>query len=53
MALMLALALILTYFGSVWGMVLHGFIIAMIVVWAVTDFCPSIWFLRKTIGSCQ
>lgn len=34
------------------GFVLQIFVIIMILVWAVTDFCPSIWFLKKIFGSC-
>ena len=55
--LMMAGVLLLAYFlmsvGSVYGMVLVIFTIAMIVAWAITDFCPSIWLLTKLVGHCK
>jgi hypothetical protein len=33
-------------------MVLQLFVVAMIVVWAVTDFCPSLWAFGKIFGKC-
>ena len=55
--LMLAGVLALSWFlisvGSVYGFVLLGFVIAMIVIWAVTDFCPSIWVLSNLVGRCK
>lgn len=35
------------------GLVVLGFVIAMIVVWAITDFCPSIWILGKIMPKCK
>jgi len=53
MAAMIALASFLLIQASIWGVVLMGFIILMIVVWAITDFCPSIWMLGKIVGHCK
>jgi Na+-driven multidrug efflux pump len=57
--LMMAVMLVISYMLlmspnlSGIGSILFGFIVIMIVIWGVTDFCPSIWFLQKTIGDCQ
>ncbi len=53
MAFVLTISLFLVTVGSVYGLFLLGFVIVMILVWGVTDFCPSIWLLRKLIGSCK
>jgi Na+-transporting methylmalonyl-CoA/oxaloacetate decarboxylase gamma subunit len=55
MAVMLSISLMLLMSANLSGIgfVLQIFIIFMIVVWAVTDFCPSIWILEKVIGSCD
>ncbi len=34
------------------AVVLQIFVILMIVVWAFTDFCPSLWLFKKIFGSC-
>jgi multisubunit Na+/H+ antiporter MnhE subunit len=34
------------------GLFFLGFVIVMIVVWAITDFCPSIWILGKFMPKC-
>jgi len=55
--LMMASVLLLAYFlmsiGSIYGMILVIFTIVMIVIWAITDFCPSIWILTKLFGHCK
>jgi multisubunit Na+/H+ antiporter MnhE subunit len=53
MAVVLACAYYLVSIGSVYGTILFGFVITMIVVWAITDFCPSIWVLTKLVGHCK
>ena len=53
MAAVLFVAWILMSMGSIYGSLLMGFVIAMIVVWAITDFCPSIWLLSKVFGHCK
>jgi len=35
------------------GLLILGFVIVMIVVWAITDFCPSIWMLSKIMPKCN
>ncbi|MDY0238767.1 MAG: phosphoribosylaminoimidazole synthetase [Campylobacterales bacterium] len=32
---------------------LQIFVIAMLMVWAVTNFCPSIWVLNKILPPCK
>jgi len=39
--------------GSLYGTILLGCVITMIVLWAITDFCPSIWFFSKLVGHCK
>jgi len=53
MAGVIALAWFLISVGSMYGSILLGFVVVMIVVWAVTDFCPSIWVLSKLFGRCK
>lgn len=55
--LMMAAVLVVAYYlmsiGSIYGSILLGFVIAMVVIWAITDFCPSIWALTKLVGHCK
>ena len=54
MAIMLGLVLLLASTGMTQlAVVLQIFIIVMIVVWALTNFCPSIWFFQKVLGDCD
>ncbi|AFL68840.1 DUF2892 domain-containing protein [Sulfurospirillum barnesii] len=53
MAGVLLVATYLMSIGSIYGTILLGFVIAMIVVWAITDFCPSIWLFAKLFGACK
>lgn len=53
MAGVLGLAWFLMSIGSVYGGIVLGFTIAMILLWAMTDFCPSIWLLTKLFGHCK
>ncbi len=53
MAGVIALSWFLISIGSVYGSILLGFVVVMIVVWAITDFCPSIWVLSKLFGRCK
>ena len=53
MAIVLTISLVLFYQGfALYGMILQAFVIAMIIVWALTDFCPSIWIFTKLFGKC-
>ncbi len=50
MAFMMSLALALFYTGNMQiASALLGFIIVMTLAWAITDFCPSIWFFSKIL----
>lgn len=53
MAIVLLVAFYLLSIGSALGAALQLFVIAMIIVWAITDFCPSIWAFNKMFGSCK
>ncbi len=35
------------------GVALQAFIIVMMLVWAFTNFCPSLWFFNKVFGPCD
>ena len=52
----IVLIIILGLFGTGYfklAVILQTFVIVMILVWAVTNFCPSIWILRKIIPPCK
>ena len=52
MAGMLTLILIFWLFGWVnLAAALHVLVIVMLVIWAATDFCPSLWILKKFLPS--
>jgi len=53
MAAVLLIACCLMSVGSIYGTILLGFVIAMILLWAITDFCPSIWVFSKLVGHCK
>jgi len=54
MAFMMSMSLALFYTGSTQiASVLLGFVIIMTVLWAITDFCPSIWFFSKLLNEKQ
>ncbi|MDY0321455.1 MAG: phosphoribosylaminoimidazole synthetase [Arcobacteraceae bacterium] len=53
MALVLLVAFYFMSIGSIIGVVLQLFVVFMIVVWAITDFCPSIWMFNKLFGKCE
>ena len=52
MSAVLALSFYFYSITSPLGPLLLGFVIVMIVVWGVTDFCPSIWILSKILPQC-
>jgi len=55
MAIILTLSMVLMAMGPGmvgYGVILQTFVIAMIIIWALTDFCPSIWIFKKIFGSC-
>jgi lipopolysaccharide export LptBFGC system permease protein LptF len=52
----IVLGVILYFFGM--GMmqvavVLQTLVIVMILVWAVTNFCPSLWIFKKIFPPCK
>ncbi len=54
MAIMVGVVLFLFNSGlAMVGNIIGGFMIVMIIVWAFTNFCPSIWFLEKMVGKCD
>jgi multisubunit Na+/H+ antiporter MnhE subunit len=53
MAIVLTISMVLFSQGlSLYGMILQGFVITMIIVWAIKDFCPSLWIFSKLFGKC-
>lgn len=35
------------------AVILQSFVIFMILLWAFTNFCPSIWLLKKVFPLCE
>jgi hypothetical protein len=35
------------------GVALQGFIIVMMLIWAFSNFCPSLWFFKRVFGPCN
>ena len=35
------------------AVVLQIFVITMMLIWAMTNFCPSLWILRKILPQCK
>jgi multisubunit Na+/H+ antiporter MnhE subunit len=53
MAIVLTIAMVLFFQGFIaYGMILQGFVITMVIVWALFDFCPSLWVFGKLFGKC-
>lgn len=53
MALVLSVALFFVIAGqNSIAIVVLAFMIAMVLVWAVVDFCPSLWVFKRLLGSC-
>ncbi len=59
MAIMLGLTMYLFAMGRVdqtmfqIAVVLQTFMIIMILIFAFTNFCPSLWFFNKVFGKCN
>ncbi|WP_072679578.1 phosphoribosylaminoimidazole synthetase [Arcobacter sp. LA11] len=53
MAIVLTVSLFLLLNGSIFGIVLQVFVISMVLIWAFTDFCPSLWAFKKMFGACE
>jgi len=53
-AIMLGLILFLWSTGSIKAfVVLQTFVIVMMLIWAFTNFCPSLWFFKKIFPPCN
>jgi len=53
-SIMLTLILILGVKGYTTAFViLQVFVIVMMLIWAFTNFCPSIWFFKKILPPCK
>ena len=53
-AFMLGLILLLALTGYVGvAVALQVFVISMMILWALSDFCPSIWMLKKLLPPCE
>lgn len=53
MAIVLTVTMVLFVSGQMqWGVILQTLVIVMVVVWALTDFCPSLWIFKKIFGKC-
>jgi len=53
-AIVLGLVLSLVLTGNVnLAIGLQVFVIIMMIIWAVTNFCPSIWVLKKILPPCE
>ena len=53
MGIVLTIAMVLFAAGETgYGVILQTFVILMVVIWAFTDFCPSLWVFKKLFGSC-
>ncbi|KFN40903.1 MAG: phosphoribosylaminoimidazole synthetase [Sulfuricurvum sp. MLSB] len=51
MAIVLTVSMVLFVTGQMqWAVILQTFVILMVLVWAFTDFCPSLWFFGKLFG---
>lgn len=54
MAIMLGIILALFGMGYMkLAVILQTFMIAMLLVWAATNFCPSTWMLKKILPPCE
>ncbi|WP_310439251.1 phosphoribosylaminoimidazole synthetase [Sulfuricurvum sp.] len=53
MAIVLTAAMFLFADGQMlYAMILQTLVIVMVIVWALFDFCPSLWIFKKVFGKC-
>ncbi|WP_295055629.1 phosphoribosylaminoimidazole synthetase [Sulfuricurvum sp.] len=53
MAAVLTIALFLFADGEMlYAMILQTLVIVMVIVWALFDFCPSLWIFKRVFGKC-
>ena len=54
MAIVIAIMVFLFNSGYILiGNILGAIVVFMIVAWAFTNFCPSIWIFEKLFGKCD
>ncbi len=54
MAVVIGVVIVLFNSGyMLFGNILGGFVILMILAWAFSNFCPSIWIFEKFFGKCN
>ena len=54
MTIMLGISAALLLSGSAIGYAVMGFMAGMLLLWAATNFCPSLWIMSKLgIKPCQ
>jgi hypothetical protein len=54
MAIVLSIVLYLVSIHELtFAIILQSFVIIMVLIWAFTDFCPSIWIFGKIFGKCN
>lgn len=53
MAIVLTAAMLLFANNQLlYAMIIQTFVIVMVITWAITDFCPSLWVFKKVFGKC-
>lgn len=53
-SIVLSLVILLYFMGFVTiALWLQVFVIVMMTIWAITNFCPSIWVLKKLFPPCE
>jgi hypothetical protein len=53
-AIVLGLVILFYFMGFMTtALVLQVFVIVMLLIWAMTNFCPSIWLLKKLLPPCS
>jgi hypothetical protein len=53
MAIVLTAAMFLFAEGQMLlALIIQTLVIVMIIVWALFDFCPSLWIFKKIYGKC-
>lgn len=53
MAIVLTIAMVAFVTGHMQAaVVIQTLVIIMVLAWALTDFCPSLWIFTKVFGKC-
>lgn len=54
MAIVLTVSMVLFVSGQIQlAVIIQTLVIVMVAVWALSDFCPSLWAFNKIFGSCS